>query len=69
MAVPLGSCSFSAPAPAVVSMIRGGVYSTNRRFLKMGRAAIVRFFLSTALHSRRPDYFRSKLHEAYWEAY
>jgi len=50
-------------------VVRGGIYSTNRRFLKMGHAAIVRFFLSTALHSRRPDYFRNKLHQAYWEAY
>jgi glycosyltransferase involved in cell wall biosynthesis len=50
-------------------VIRGGIYSTNRRFLKMGHSAIVRFFLATAFHSRQPEYFRSKLHEAYWEAY
>jgi glycosyltransferase involved in cell wall biosynthesis len=49
-------------------VIRGGIYSTNRRFLKMGHGTIVRFFLTTALHSRRPEYFRSKLHQAYWEA-
>jgi glycosyltransferase involved in cell wall biosynthesis len=50
-------------------VIRGGVYSTNRRFMKMGRTAIVRFFLAAALHSGRPDYFRNKLHQAYWQAY
>ncbi len=50
-------------------VIRGGIYSTNRRFLKMGHGNIVRFFMKTALHSRKPDYFRSKLHQAYWEAY
>ncbi len=31
-------------------------------------SAIVRFFLTTAFHSRRPEYFRSKIHQAYWEA-
>lgn len=50
-------------------VIRGGIYSTNRRFRKMGRATIVHYFLKTALHSRRPDYFRNKMHQAYWEAY
>jgi len=49
--------------------IRGGIYSTNRRFCKMGHAAIVRMFLSTALHSRRPDYFRHEGHRSYWQAY
>jgi len=50
-------------------VLRGGIYSTNRRFLKTGRAAMIRFFLTTALHSRKPDYFRNQLHKAYWEAY
>jgi hypothetical protein len=50
-------------------VIHGGVYSTNRRFRKMGHRTILRMFLRTALHSRRPDYFRSTLHRAYWEAY
>jgi len=49
--------------------IRGGIYSTNRRFRKMGHAAIVRMFLSTALHSRRPENFRHEEHRAYWQAY
>ncbi len=50
-------------------VIRGGIYTTNRRFVKMGHMTIVRFFLRTALHSSKPAYFRSKLHQAYWEAY
>jgi hypothetical protein len=50
-------------------VIGGGIYSTNRRFLKMGHGTVMRFFLKTALHSRKPDYFRSKMHEAYWQAY
>ena len=49
--------------------IRGGIYSTNRRFRKMGHAAIVRMFLSTALHSRQPEYYRRESHRAYWQAY
>ena len=50
-------------------VIRGGIYSTNRRFQKMGHSTIVRFFIKTAFHSRQPEYFRSKMHQAYWEAY
>jgi glycosyltransferase involved in cell wall biosynthesis len=48
-------------------VIRGGIYSTNRRFIKMGHWAIVRAFLKTAFNSGSPDYFRNKLHQAYWE--
>ncbi len=50
-------------------VVRGGIYSTNRRFRKMGRKAIFRLFLRTAFHSGKPDFFRSELHRAYWEAY
>jgi glycosyltransferase involved in cell wall biosynthesis len=50
-------------------VIRGGILSTNRRFRKMGHGNIIRFFLKTAFHSRQPEYFRSKIHQAYWEAY
>jgi glycosyltransferase involved in cell wall biosynthesis len=49
------------------SVIPGGIHSTNRRFRKMGHWTIVRAFLRTAFNSRRPDYFRNKLHQAYWE--
>jgi glycosyltransferase involved in cell wall biosynthesis len=49
--------------------IRGGIYSSNRRFRKMGHARVVRLFLATALHSRRPEYFRGEAHRAYWQAY
>jgi glycosyltransferase involved in cell wall biosynthesis len=50
-------------------VIRGGIYSTNRRFRKMGRGTILRCFLKTAINGSRQDYYRSKLHQAYWEAY
>jgi glycosyltransferase involved in cell wall biosynthesis len=50
-------------------VIRGGIYSTNRRFLKMGHWTIVRFFLTTALHGRKPNCYRNRYYEAYWEAY
>jgi len=50
-------------------VIRGGILSTNRRFLKMGHWTIVRFFLSTAIHSRKPNYYRNKYYETYWDDY
>lgn len=49
--------------------IAGGIYSTNRRFRKMGHATIVRMFLETALHSRKQEYFRQQSHRVYWQAY
>jgi glycosyltransferase involved in cell wall biosynthesis len=49
--------------------IRGGIHSTNRRFQKMGHGKILRMFLTTAIRSRRPDYFRDQSHLAYWKAY
>jgi len=49
--------------------IRGGIYSTNRRFRKMGRTTIVRKFLNTALHCRNENYFRQENHRVYWESY
>jgi glycosyltransferase involved in cell wall biosynthesis len=50
-------------------VIRGGIYSTNRRFMKMGHWTIVRFFLTTALHSRKPNCYRNRYYKAYWETY
>lgn len=50
-------------------VIRGGVYSTNRRFVKMGHGKIVRSFLATAVHHRHSEYFRNKAHMRYWEPY
>ena len=55
--------------PGRFRVIRGGIYSTNRRFLKMGHATMLRAFLKTAVNGRKSDYYRSKFHEAYWEAY
>jgi glycosyltransferase involved in cell wall biosynthesis len=56
-------------SPQRFRVIRGGVCSTNRRFKKMGHGTIMRFFLKAAINGRHPDFFRSKMHEAYWEAY
>lgn len=55
--------------PKRFRITRGGVYSTNRRFKRMGRWKIFRSFLATARHRKDPDYFRSKIHQAYWEPY
>ena len=48
---------------------RGGIKTTNRRFVRMGHWSIIRAFLSTAIHSNRPEYFRKKTHQTYWDAY
>lgn len=50
-------------------VIRGGIFSTNRRFSRMGHGKVVRLFLTTAFHSNNPDYFRRPSHQAYWRAY
>jgi glycosyltransferase involved in cell wall biosynthesis len=50
-------------------VVPGGIYSTNRRFRKMGHWTIIRYFLSTAIHSRKPNHYRNRYFEAYWQAY
>jgi hypothetical protein len=50
-------------------VIRGGIFTTNRRFRRMGHWKIVRAFLSTAINGHKPGYFRNEQHKAYWEAY
>jgi glycosyltransferase involved in cell wall biosynthesis len=55
--------------PKLFRVIPGAIYSTNRRFQRMGHTRIVRSFLATAVHRRNPEYFRSKMHQAYWEPY
>lgn len=50
-------------------IIRGGVYSTNRRFKKMGHWKMMRFFIKTALNANKLNHFRSQEHRAYWESY
>ena len=51
------------------STVRGGIYSTNRRFCKMGRVKMMRMFVSAALHSGSDDFFRRDGHRNYWQAY
>jgi glycosyltransferase involved in cell wall biosynthesis len=47
--------------------VRGGIYSTNRRFQKMGRTHIIRMFLNTALRMNSTDYYRDQRHSHYWQ--
>jgi glycosyltransferase involved in cell wall biosynthesis len=39
------------------AIVRGGVYTTNRRFHRMGHFRVARLFLATALNYRNRDYF------------
>jgi glycosyltransferase involved in cell wall biosynthesis len=48
-------------------VVRGGINTTNRRFVKMGHWTIVRAFLTTAIHGHQAEYFRNKTHRTYWE--
>jgi glycosyltransferase involved in cell wall biosynthesis len=49
--------------------VRGGIYSTNRRFRKMGHVKMARWFVNAALHSGDQDFFRRDAHRSYWQAY
>ncbi|HSW39736.1 MAG TPA: glycosyltransferase [Acidobacteriota bacterium] len=51
------------------SIVRGGVYTTNRRFRKMGHWTIAAQFIRTALHGGRMAYFRKRTHRTYWDSY
>ena len=39
------------------AIVRGGVYTTSRRFKKMGHFQVARLFLTTALNYRNKEYF------------
>jgi glycosyltransferase involved in cell wall biosynthesis len=45
-------------------IVRGGVYTTNRRFQKMGHAKVAKLFFNTALHSWSESFFMRDHH--YW---
>ncbi len=47
-------------------IVRGGVYTTNRRFQKMGHARVARLFLATAFNSWNRKFFLRD--HKYWEA-
>jgi glycosyltransferase involved in cell wall biosynthesis len=47
-------------------IVRGGVYTTNRRFQKMGHFRVARLFLKTALNYWNPGYFLRD--HKYWQA-
>ncbi len=48
------------------AVIRGGVFTTNRRFRKMGHLRIARMFLVTALNTWNDQYFLRD--HKYWQA-
>jgi glycosyltransferase involved in cell wall biosynthesis len=47
-------------------IVRGGVYTTNRRFQKMGRFRVIKLFLTTALNCRNQSHFLRD--HKYWQA-
>jgi len=47
-------------------IVPGGVYTTNRRFQKMGHRRVVKLFLTTALNYRNPSHFLRD--HKYWQA-
>ena len=47
-------------------IVRGGVFTTNRRFEKMGHFRVARLFLKTALNFWNPGYFLRD--HKYWQA-
>jgi glycosyltransferase involved in cell wall biosynthesis len=47
-------------------IVRGGVYTTNRRFKKMGHFRVVWLFLKTAMNYWNPNYFLRD--HKYWQA-
>jgi glycosyltransferase involved in cell wall biosynthesis len=51
-------------SPCRFGIVGGSVYTTNRRFKKMGRAKIVRMFLKTALNTSNESYFMRD--HGYW---
>jgi len=46
-------------------IVRGGVYTTNRRFQKMGHARVARLFLATAFNFWNKKFFLRD--HKYWE--
>ena len=49
--------------------VRGGIYSTNRRFCKTGRLRMMKMFVTACLHGGDQDFFRRESHQSYWKAY
>jgi hypothetical protein len=47
-------------------IVRGGVYTTNRRFQKMGHVRVARLFLATAFNFWNKKFFLRD--HKYWEA-
>jgi glycosyltransferase involved in cell wall biosynthesis len=56
----------SQVARSKFGIVRGGVYTTNRRFEKMGHFRVARLFLSTAFHSSNQSFFLRD--HKYWQS-
>ncbi len=52
-------------SPRRFGIVRGGAYTTNRRFKKLGHMRIVRMFLRTALNTWNEKYFLED--QGYWK--
>jgi glycosyltransferase involved in cell wall biosynthesis len=53
-------------APSRFGIVRGGVYTTNRRFQKMGHFRVAQLFLRTAWNSSNQNFFLRD--HKYWQA-
>lgn len=49
--------------------VRGGIYSTNRRFCKTGRLKMMRMFVNAYLRSGNEKFFHLDKHRSYWQGY
>lgn len=49
--------------------VRGGIFSTNRRFCKTGRLRMMKMFLNAYLHSGNVSFFHLDKHRSYWQGY
>ena len=49
--------------------VRGGIFSTNRRFCKTGRLKMMRMFVSAYLRSGNKNFFHLDKHRSYWQGY
>ncbi len=55
-------------SPRRFAIVRGGAYTTNRRFRKTGHLKMIGLFLRTALNSSNEQYFLRAQHREYWDA-
>jgi hypothetical protein len=49
--------------------VRGGIFSTNRRFCQTGRLKMMKMFVSAYLRSGNDNFFHLDTHRSYWQRY